>query len=149
MVLAKGTCLIWDIRKPAAEHPVRVVTGQDRFRCSASSSTGRWLVTDSSAGIEVRDLSAPAAATHPVGKAPSIATLTITDDARFVVSGSSDGVVRLWDAENSRQLASFHADSQITTCAVVCRPDPVIIYGTSSGAVHFLRLEQPAISTAP
>jgi WD40 repeat protein len=84
--------------------------------------------------------------------APSLATLeghggwvtavAVTPDGRRAVSGSDDGMLKLWDLEQGTVLATFTADQDITAVAAIS--DRLFLAGDGGGRVHLLELVQVA-----
>ena len=64
--------------------------------------------------------------------------MAVTPDGRYVLSGSSDNTLKVWDLSSGRILATFTANGSVACCAVT--PDGrTIVAGDASGAIHFLR----------
>ncbi|NMG19293.1 WD40 repeat domain-containing protein [Brasilonema bromeliae] len=71
------------------------------------------------------------------GVPPAVA---VTPDGKYVISGSEDNTLKVWNLETGEVIASFTADSALMCCAVA--PDGVTIAaGEVTGRIHFLRLE--------
>jgi WD40 repeat protein len=61
-------------------------------------------------------------------------------DSTAFISGSAGGELTLWDLDERKAIASFRADSGITTCAIA-PGSGVILAGDRSARVHWLTLE--------
>jgi WD40 repeat protein len=69
-----------------------------------------------------------------------IMSLALTPDARFLLSGSFDRTLRVWDVTRGAQVAIFTAESPIEECAI-SDDGRTIAAGERSGRVLFFRLE--------
>ena len=79
---------------------------------------------------------------HMAGHQGSVDALALTLDNRYVLSGSFDQTVRLWDLTTGKQIAVFGGDSEITLCFP--SPDPLtFVAAEKSGRIHYLRLVSP------
>jgi WD40 repeat protein len=67
----------------------------------------------------------------------AVNAVAVTADGRFVVSGSADHSVRVWELETGQAVAGFTLESRVLACAV--SPDGhVILAGDEAGRLHFL-----------
>jgi WD40 repeat protein len=61
-------------------------------------------------------------------------------DGKYLVSGSRDLTLKVWDWQTRKVIATFTGESAIRSCAVA--PNRLtIVAGERSGRVHFLQLE--------
>lgn len=68
------------------------------------------------------------------GHAGSVGSVDVTPDGSQIVSGSSDGSVRLWDAQSGTQLAVLHQLEGAGVMSVRISPDAArIVYGSGAG----------------
>jgi tetratricopeptide (TPR) repeat protein len=69
--------------------------------------------------------------------------LAITPDGRYLISGSLDHKLKVWDLHNWQEITSFSADNPIYACAVT--PDgSTVVIGDETGGVFFLKIEGAA-----
>jgi WD40 repeat protein len=83
---------------------------------------------------------------HPLheleGHTNSLTAVAVTPDGAQAVSASYDATVRVWDLARGTSLASFTADTPMTSCAAAGRRG--VVAGAADGRVHVLRLEGEA-----
>jgi WD40 repeat protein len=66
--------------------------------------------------------------------------VAIAPDGQFVVSGSWDGTLKVWELESGKEVATFDCEGEVNACAL--DPDEVmIVVGGRSDRINFLRLE--------
>ncbi|MDF2387685.1 hypothetical protein JMG10_39940 [Nostoc ellipsosporum NOK] len=71
--------------------------------------------------------------------------IALTPDGKYLISGSSDNTVKVWDLQSKLEIASFLGESSIRCCTV--GPDGItIVAGEQSGHLHFLCLEGIKVS---
>jgi WD40 repeat protein len=76
----------------------------------------------------------------PNAHSEEVTCVSVTEMFPFVVSGSKDRSLKVWEMAGERAVALFEADSAFTTCAIF--PDAKIIVATdTSKQAHFLRFE--------
>jgi len=68
-----------------------------------------------------------------------VSVLAVTPDGRYVVSGSSDNTLRVWDLKDGKQIFTFTLDATLTAC-IMAQDDRTIVAGDGFGRLHFLRL---------
>jgi WD40 repeat protein len=74
------------------------------------------------------------------GHTSSVYAIAISPDGKYLISGSSEFTLKVWDWQTGEVIATFIGDSAILCCAVA--PDRLtIVAGEESGRVHFLQLE--------
>ena len=67
-------------------------------------------------------------------------TVVFTPNGEYVISGSDDTTLKMWNWQTRELITTFTGESSIYCCAVA--PDGMtIVAGEQSGRVHFLRLE--------
>jgi WD40 repeat protein len=71
----------------------------------------------------------------------------ITRDGKLAVVAGDDRLVRVWDLEGKKLLASFAADKKLRDCAIA-EDGELIVAAESAGTLHLLRLSRPAEATA-
>ena len=81
------------------------------------------------------------------GHGAAVNAVAVTLDGHSAVSGSDDRTVRVWDLATSLTRATFHADAEVTSCAVSA-DGQTLAAGDRSGQVHFLRLENGAVESS-
>jgi WD40 repeat protein len=70
------------------------------------------------------------------GHTGSVNAVAVTPDGHRAVSASFDRMLRLWDVESGKEIATFTGEGEVSSCAVA--PDGrTIIAGERSGRVHF------------
>ena len=67
--------------------------------------------------------------------------IAITPDGKRAVTASYSGKLRVWDLEQTRELASFTAENPLQACAITRDGATVVAGEHLSGRVHLLRLE--------
>jgi len=77
-----------------------------------------------------------------LGERAWLTALAATRDAAFIISGSSDGMVAVWDACSGECTMRFPAVSGISALAVW---GTLLAAGTEFGAVHLLRLSDVSV----
>ena len=138
--LRSGVIQVWNhtngekIREIKAHNSAVVVLcvfGEQRLMVSigAESETRLW---DGRSGTLIRTLST--AGLNVVAGAAS-------SRAPFLLTAGNDGVARVWELEDGREVASFSVDSPLKSCAISSDGTRVFL-GDMSGCVHFLRLEE-------
>ena len=138
------TVRVWDLAGTAAP---RVLTGHTLLvHAVAVSADGRTAVS-SGGGNEVRvwDLAGTAAPRVLTGHDGEVHAVAVSADGRTAVSGSLDGTVRMWDLTDDREQARWIADGRITAVAF---STAVTIAGDTTGQVHALQLNVPAVGSA-
>jgi WD40 repeat protein len=145
--LRDGTVRIWDVQsgrqlKTLQGHTewVRVVALTPDGRRAVSGSDDHTLnVWDVESGKKLYTLGEHRRA---------VLALALAVDGRRVVSGSRDGAVKVWELESGREIAAFHADAPVLTCAI--GPDQrTVVAGDGIGRLHLLRIVEPAPASQP
>ena len=71
----------------------------------------------------------------------------ITRDGKLAVVAGDDRLIRVWDLDGKKLLASFAADKKLADCAIA-EDGNLIIAAESAGTVHLLQLRRPAHGAA-
>jgi WD40 repeat protein len=95
-------------------------------------------VWDTRTGTEVTTLKGQVSAFH--GHRAYVTRALLLRSGRQLVSASLDGTVRLWNVHNTREVATFAAESPVYSCAASA-DGRVMVAGEESGRVHFLSIE--------
>jgi WD40 repeat protein len=84
----------------------------------------------------------------PNAHSEEVTCVNVSETFPFVVSGSKDRSLKVWEMSSERAIASFDADSAFTMCDV--SPEAGIIVATDTNRqVHFLRLEGVDLTRCP
>jgi hypothetical protein len=74
------------------------------------------------------------------GHSDAVLAVAVRPDREWAISGSSDGMLKVWDLERASTITTFGGDSRLWSCAFA--PDGLnIVAGAGSGQLHILRLE--------
>lgn len=74
------------------------------------------------------------------GHTEDVTAVAIAPDSSFLVSGSEDNTLKVWDLATGEELITFVGESAFNCCAVT--PDrKTIVAGDAGGQVHFLQIE--------
>jgi WD40 repeat protein len=73
-----------------------------------------------------------------MGHATGIQTVGVAPDGTWLITGSYDRTIRVWDTASGQQVAWFIADAPIRACAIA--EDDTVVAGDDQGRVYFLRL---------
>jgi WD40 repeat protein len=90
--------------------------------------------------LQVWDLDTGKALCDLKGHIVLVNVVEVTPDGGYVVSGSYDMTLRMWDLQSGEEIACFGGDSGFTASAVTWDGN-TIIAGEESGRIHFLRVE--------
>ncbi len=71
------------------------------------------------------------------GHEDGVGAVTVSRDGKWVVSGSNDRTVKVWELITGRLQATYAGDNAFYCCAV---SSDVIVAGDSRGLIHYLRL---------
>ncbi|MGB8293955.1 MAG: WD40 repeat domain-containing protein, partial [Polyangia bacterium] len=104
----------------------------------ALSGAGGWQETDRT--LKLWDLETGQCLRTFEGHTHMVEAIALLPDGKCVVSGSCDKALKLWDIETGICLATWQAAEDVRCCAAV---RGVIVAGTSSGEVLFLKLMPP------
>ena len=96
----------------------------------------RGWVWDAASGRLVARLTAAGAIASPAGRARSRATVSFTADTMRVVTVFRDGVPRLWDATDGRELLALREHGAPATAAAFAPRGERVLTGAASGAVR-------------
>jgi WD40 repeat protein len=108
----------------------------------ATSSKGNILasVQKNDDTITVRNLDTGEFYYVLAGHQGPVRTVAISPDERFVVSGSDDHTIRVWDLSDGRELTRWTGDYGITACAIAPRSPLTIAVGDNAGGGYTLQL---------
>jgi hypothetical protein len=101
-----GGLSVWS--SPSAA-PWRVRPHDEPVTFCAFANDDRWLVTATTHELAIVDVATRAVRRKATRKADLMFAYAVSDDAKRIAGGTSDGVVHLWDAESGRSLATFGA----------------------------------------
>jgi len=138
---------MWDIENGAVLRPFEVRTNTKRawIHAFTTDAEGRHAVLASisaSGGrpyLKVWDLRTGALLHTMEGHAEIIDTVAITPDGHWVVSGSHDQTLKVWDAEKGTLVASFSVDDKVRNCDI--SPDGMTVVGSTFRQVLIFALE--------
>ena len=104
-----STIALWDI---VTGMPIRSFGGeakdvQDWVDPIAVAPDGRHVVSGSAAGLKLWDLATGALVRSFEGSKGPVKAMAYSPDGRFLVSGGSDGVLRLWDIDTGRDVVAL------------------------------------------
>jgi WD40 repeat protein len=74
------------------------------------------------------------------GHTESVDAVAVTPDGRYVVSGSEDRTLRIWDLKGGKEIVKFTVDGDVRTC-VAAQDSRTIVAVDGFGRLHFLRFE--------
>lgn len=69
-----------------------------------------------------------------------VRTVAISSDGRFVVSGSWDQTLKVWDLESGEEITTFNSEGELNACAI-SSDGMTIVAGGRSDRINFLQLE--------
>jgi serine/threonine protein kinase len=128
-----GTVRLWDAMTGARKGKLRARVGP--VWDVAFSVTAKRLAIAGAAGLRLRQ--ADSSMLVLTGHRGDVQCTAFSADGRFLASGGADGTVRLWQAEDSQELAVWEGHTGVVH-AVVFAPDGRGVY--SGGADGTLRL---------
>lgn len=118
---------IWDVESPRPSSPIVTLAPQDHTPHHSHSSTSTYALAASHSGnliaagspdrlIRLYDPRLPPSSQHTsslVGHADNLRALVLSHDTRTLLSGSSDGTIKVWSLAAQRCLHTFthHTDS--------------------------------------
>ncbi len=134
-----GTVRVWDLESGSECHVLKGHT--DWVRAVSVSSDGLRAVSGGDDGtVRVWDLESGSECHVLEGHSGYVRAVSVSPDGLRAVSGGGDGTLRVWDLQSGAQLACFHDDVAVNAC-VLALDGSMIVAGSASGRVHFLRLE--------
>ncbi len=74
-----------------------------------------------------------------VGHSGWVQSVAVSTDNRWVVSGSEDNTIKVWNLATGQNVATFSTKGEVLMCA--CRATGEIVAGDEIGEVYILRLE--------
>lgn len=111
-----------------------LVDGNHIVGGGADQKIGRWRVEDG------REVEMPI-----MGARSAVRGIAVSQDGRCVVSGTSHGVVTVWNAKTREKVSEFKARSQgevVSVCAIDVSPGSTrIATGSEDGTVHVWSLD--------
>jgi WD40 repeat protein len=130
---------LWDV---ARGQTLRVLEGHTDTVADCAFSPDGTLALSASRDETLRLWNLTSGRTLHVlkGHADHIHTCTFSPDGRLALSASRDLSLRSWDVASGTEIARWHADLPLVSCAF--HPDGQrIVVGCSYGTLHWLRLE--------
>lgn len=124
-----GTARVWEV---ATGNEIARNSHWDIVRHVAFSSDGKYVISqgfsrthvwDSTTGIEADPINA-------VIEAPA----ALSPDGKYVVSGDSDGIIRVWETTKDFELARMHLDGKVSGIAF-SSDGKYVVSGSSNGSV--------------
>lgn len=75
-----------------------------------------------------------------IGHSDLVRAIAVTPDGEYVISGSGDNTIKIWDLQSKSEITSFTGESSIRCCTIALY-DLTIVAGEASGRLHYLRLK--------
>ena len=132
----KGLCL--ETRRSVFNFPLHPCAAVTALSISANHNI---VVGGASNGmIKVFDLDGGEAALFELaGHADKVTAIAIAENAPIVVSVSRDAVMKIWNLIDGQQIATFTAESALSSCCLTQNGKTIAI-GEVSGRIHLLEL---------
>ena len=121
----------------------------------AYSVNGKYMASSSFNTLRIWDLEATRGKSSPfaaacrciVGHSSAITCIAFSSDSRFLISGGSDGTVRIWEVDSGEAVIALRTfegslNAEAAVCAVSISPSTdYIVAGTEGGMLYSWRRE--------
>ncbi len=127
---ADHTILVWDIAETLADLTRLKSLSERAERDESTLIRAAQGIASSRAGVRSQVL---------WGHRDAVTCLALINNGRYLVSGSRDQTLRVWDLNSGHLETAFTTEHPILACAAAA--DATIIAGDDSGGLLFFRLE--------
>jgi eukaryotic-like serine/threonine-protein kinase len=129
---ADDTLRLWDVANGAPKGNLRAEVGKVTAVASGKASNRFAFAGD---GLRVRQ--ADGAISPFNGHIGTVLCIAFSADGQYLVSGGNDRTVRVWRADDGKELRCFKGHSD-KVCGVAFRPDGKAVYsGSADGTIRY------------
>lgn len=144
---ARGTVMVWDLHQAQQSPPderklpiksidVSVVSGSAVVARGAPD----WRPRDTA--VHVSDLTSGRAVARLEGHEKPVNSVAVTDDGRYVVSGSDDMSVRVWNTAAPSEVASLQGHTAPVTAVAITPDGHFAVSGSEDNTVRIWDLQR-------
>lgn len=135
-----GTARLWDVSTGEVMAVLRQEEASSQIRCASFTANGKCLVLGVDHVVQIWDIASQRCTHIMRGHQFNISALDVSSDGRYIVTGSTDGTIRLWNIDESTEIIAF--DSHCFVNSVAFSPDGLsILSGSENGHVDIWEID--------